>query len=181
MPRLFVGLSIPEAAGRALGRLQSGLRGAKWRPPENFHLTLRFIGDVDNHLFGEASSALGGVAAPAFEMALSGVGFFGDRRPRAVWAGVEAPPALDHLNAKIEIVCQRIGLAPEGRKFSPHVTLAYLRGARRDDVAAYAAAFGLFRTQPFQVEAFHLYSSQMGNEASVYRIEESYSLAAPAR
>lgn len=176
MPRLFVGLSIPDTARDQLAFLQSGLRGAKWRPRENFHLTLRFIGEVDGHMFREALSALARIDAPGFEMALAGVGYFGDKRPRAVWAGVDAPPALGHLQAKVETVCQRIGLAPERRKFTPHVTLAYLAGARRPAVAAYAAEHGLFRTQPFTVDAFHLYSSRLGGAASAYRIEKSHAL-----
>lgn len=178
MPRLFVALSIPEPIAEQMIRLQTGLRGARWRPRENFHLTLRFIGDVDGHVARDAHSELSDIRAPAFDVALDGCGQFGDRRPRAVWAGTRPEPALTHLQAKIETALQRAGLTPEGRKFTPHVTLAYLKGAKPRDVAEWTSGCGLFQTPAFHVDAFHLYSSQMGNQASAYAIEETYSLDA---
>ncbi|MEL7030563.1 MAG: RNA 2',3'-cyclic phosphodiesterase [Pseudomonadota bacterium] len=180
MPRLFVALALPDEIGDSLLDLQSGLDGAKWRPFENFHLTLRFIGDVDRHQAEDIASLLDGVDAPAFSLSLSGCGSFGDRRPRAVWAGAEANPALAHLQSKVESAVVRAGRPPETRKFTPHVTLAYLQGARRDDVAAYVAAHGLFRTGPFEVAEFHLMSSRTGGAASVYETEASFPLLRPA-
>lgn len=177
MPRLFVALSIPETISDALCRLQNGLEGARWRPVENFHLTLTFIGETDRHGMSEAIDALSTVDASAFELRLSGLGSFGERKPRAVWAGAETSPALLHLQSKVETALRRKDFNLERRKFAPHVTLAYLRGARRDEVAAYCAANGLFSTPVFEIGEFHLYSSQLGNNASHYEIEASYSLS----
>lgn len=177
MPRLFAGLAIPEIVADALSVLQSGIDGARWRPPENFHLTLAFIGETDRHGFSAAIDALSAIDAPSFELRLSGVGFFGDKQPRTLWAGVEPSPALDHLQAKTERALRRAGFDLEKRKFKPHVTLAYLRGVSQDTAMRYAAAHGLFSCGPFPVEAFHLYSSELGNSASVYNIEASYALS----
>ena len=168
---------MPPHVTDALTALQFGVEGARWRPPENFHLTLAFIGETDRHGFNDALDALSGVTAPAFDVRLSGAGFFGDRRPRALWAGAEASPALSHLQGKVETALRRKGFDLDGRKFTPHVTLAYLKGAAREDAAAYCAANGLFSTPAFPVEAFHLYSSRLGGEASIYHIEASYSLS----
>lgn len=177
MHRLFVALSVPEAQSDALCRLQNGLEGARWRPAEAFHLTLAFIGEADRHGFGDAVEALSEVDAPSFDLRLSGLGAFGERKPRAVWAGVEACPALFHLQAKVETALRRKSFDLERRKFAPHVTLAYLKGARADAVAHYCTVNGLFSAPAFPVEAFHLYSSRLGGEASHYEIEASYSLS----
>ncbi len=177
MSRLFVALSIPEIVADALSTLQSGVEGARWRPVENFHLTLAFIGETDRHGFGAALDALAAIEAPAFDLRLSGIGFFGDRQPRALWAGVDACDALDHLQGKVEQALRRAGFDLERRKFKPHVTLAYLRNTTQPAAAAYCARHGLFSCGPFPVEAFHLYSSQLGGVASHYEIEASYSLS----
>ncbi|MEM8771720.1 MAG: RNA 2',3'-cyclic phosphodiesterase [Pseudomonadota bacterium] len=177
MPRLFVSLSLPEIVADALTFLQSGVEGARWRPEENFHLTLAFIGETDRHGFENAIDALSAVDAPTFEISLAGAGFFGDKKPRALWAGVEPSDALNHLQAKVEQVLRRAGFDLERRKFTPHVTLAYLKNIPQPVAAQYCAEHGLFSCGPFPVEAFHLYSSQLGGEASHYEIEASYSLS----
>jgi len=177
MPRLFVALSLPEAVAERLASLQNGVDGAKWRPAQNFHLTLVFIGETDRHGMSAAADALARIQAPAFDLKLAGVGFFGERKPRALWAGAAPEPALGHLQRKVESAVRRAGFDLERRRFTPHVTLAYLKGARRGAVAAYCAANGLFSSESFRVDAFHLYSSRLGGEASHYEIETSYSLS----
>lgn len=177
MHRLFVALSIPEPIADVLTPLQNGVEGVRWRPLANFHLSLAFIGDTDRHGFDAAIDALTTIDAPSFDLRISGLGFFGDKRPRALWAGVENAPNLIHLQAKIETALRRKEFDIERRKFTPHVTLAYLKGARRNDVADYCAANGLFLTERFRVGEFHLYSSHLGGEASHYEVEASYSLS----
>lgn len=177
MQRLFVALSIPENVASNLATLQNGVEGARWRPLENFHLTLAFIGETDRHGFNDAVEALAEIEAPAFDLKLRGLGFFGDRKPRAIWVGVDDETALAHLQSKIEVALRRRGIDLENRKFTPHVTLAYLRGARRDDVGAFCALNDLFSTENFPVGEFHLFSSKLGGAASHYEIEASYSLS----
>ncbi len=177
MHRLFVAISLPPDIVDALCDLQTGVRGARWLPDENFHLTLAFIGEVDRHGLREAASALSGVAAPAFQLRLSGCGFFGDRRPRALWAGIAQTPALSHLHAKVDVALRRAGFLDEKRKFTPHVTLAGLSGAVREDVELFCAVNGLFSAGPFDVDEFHLFESHLGSEAAHYEILETYSLS----
>ena len=107
MPRLFVALSIPESIADALAPLQNGVEGARWRPLENFHLSLAFIGETDRHGFDAALDAMTTIDAPPIELKISGLGYFGDKRPRALWAGVETAPNLIHLQAKIESALRR--------------------------------------------------------------------------
>lgn len=178
MHRLFVAIALPEEVAGALARLQSGMRGARWIREDNFHLTLAFIGEVDRHGLNEIASALGGVSAPAFDLRFKGCGFFGDRKPRALWVGADANPQLAHLQSKVEVALMRAGLPLEKRKFTPHVTLAYLNGAAPDAVAGFCAVNGLFSAGPFPVSEFHLFESHLGSEAAHYEIVASYALAA---
>lgn len=180
MHRLFVALSFPDEIINALGALPIGMRGARWLPQDNFHLTLAFIGEVDRHGLGEIASALGSIASPRFDLRLRGCGFFGERKPRALWVGADANPRLAHLQSKVEVALKRAGFPLEKRKFTPHVTLAYLNGAAPDAVAGFCAVNGLFSAGPFPVREFHLYESHLGSEAAHYELVESYALNSPA-
>jgi len=177
MPRLFTGVEIPPDVGAALSLLRGGLPGARWITPENYHVTLRFIGDVDDVVAHEIASLLGRVKRAAFELRLEGLASFGGRKPRAVVATVAPAQALLDLQAEHERLMQRIGLAPEGRKYLPHVTLARLRDASSRDVADYLATRGLFRTPSFPVERFVLFSSRASVGGGPYVVEASYPLS----
>jgi 2'-5' RNA ligase len=176
MPRLFTGVEIPSAIGQALSMLRGGLPGARWITPENYHLTLRFIGDVDDMVAQEVALMLGRVRRGAFELHLEGLKSFGGRRPRAVVATVAPAQALLDVQAEHERLMQRIGLEPEGRKYLPHVTLARLRDSSSLDVADYLSARGYFRTAPFPVSRFVLFSSRNSVGGGPYVIEASYPL-----
>jgi 2'-5' RNA ligase len=178
MPRLFAALSLPAGLCTLLSLLRSGIPGVRWIEPEEFHLTLRFIGEVDGGFEDDIRTALALIEAPGFMLSLEGVGQFGDAKPHVLWAGVRADPALMRLTAKIEQTLQRIGLPPETRRYMPHVTLARLRGASPARVADFLADYGLFRAEPFAVEEFVLYSSHLGRSGAHYRIEAVYPLRA---
>jgi 2'-5' RNA ligase len=179
MHRLFTALSLPEIAEDSLSQLQSGLDGARWTQEGGFHLTLQFIGEVDRHGLEDVDSALRRVSAPGFDVTLSACGYFGDQKPRAVWAGVAPNPGLHHLQSKVATALARAGFKGEKRKFVPHVTLAYLNGAAPGAVAAYCASHGLYSFGPFRAAEYHLYQSHLGGEGSHYEILETYTLAPP--
>lgn len=179
MMRLFVGIGLPESVSDRLASLCAGLPGARWVDAEGMHVTLRFIGEVDEGQAEDVNEALAKIEAPAFDIALAGVGTFGTgRKTRALWVGVEAPPALARLQAKVETAVVRgAGLPPEGRKFTPHVTLARFNG-RVDDarLQMFAAAHNLFRAGPLKVAAFTLFLSELGRGGSVYTPLADYPL-----
>ncbi|MDE1148925.1 MAG: RNA 2',3'-cyclic phosphodiesterase [Azospirillaceae bacterium] len=179
MIRLFVGLEMPEGVRDALARLSGGLPGARWVAPENHHLTLRFIGEVDEGVAQDVDEALDLVVAPAFTLALDGLGQFGaGDKARAVWAGVRPEPALDHLRAKVESAVVRAGLAAEPRKFTPHVTLAWLSGRETpaSRLGRFLEDYGLFQAGPFPVDRFVLYESVLGRQGSTYHALRHYPL-----
>ncbi|MCO6184742.1 RNA 2',3'-cyclic phosphodiesterase [Rhizobium sp. L1K21] len=177
MPRLFTALEIPRNAAMSLSLLRGGLPGARWIDVENYHITLRFIGDVDNRTADEIVDRLDRIDRSQFELSLTGTGSFGSKKPHSVWAGVTQPPELYELQGEIERICQRIGLPADQRKFMPHVTLARLRSSRLDDVVHYLSGRGNFHTQPFTVGRFVLLSSRDSVGGGPYRTEEIFPLS----
>ncbi len=179
MPRLFTGLEIPYSIQSALSFKRGGLSGARWIDPENYHITLRFIGDVDNHTANEVSYELDRLShSDGFTIRLSHLGVFGGDKPRALYAGVENNEALQRLQSAQERVLRRAGLEPEARKFVPHVSLARLRGAYALEVADFIHHAGHFAPLEFTVGRFVLFSSKASVGGGPYLVEQSYPLAA---
>jgi 2'-5' RNA ligase len=178
MPRIFTGLEIPPGVAQSLSMLRGGLPGARWIDPENYHLTLRFIGDVDDPVAHEVASMLGRVRRREFELRFDGLSAFGGRRPRAVVAALAPTQELMELQAEHERLMQRVGLEPEGRKYTPHVTLARLRDSSSLQVAEYLATRALLRAPPFKVSRFVLFSSRASVGGGPYIVEAAYPFAA---
>jgi len=177
MPRLFTGIEIPAEQREELYQVRMPLPGGgKWAPPENYHLTLRFAGDIEKAQAAELVDRLAGIAMDAFEIRLAGLGAFGGNDPDTIWAGVEPSPQLDALARANERAARAVGLAPEGRAFKPHVTLARLRNASPDAVARILGRIGAFRSQPFLVGRFVVFSSRPKVGGGPYVVEEAFPL-----
>jgi 2'-5' RNA ligase len=180
MPRLFVAIEIPRDVGTNLSLMRGGLPGARWIDPENYHLTLRFIGDVDIRTAHAIDEALEQVRRPQMQLRLLGLDAFGGTKPHSIHAGVDGGPVLGDLQADIERRMQRLGLKPEGRRFAPHVTLARLRGTRDLDVATYLSLRGHFASVPFLTGRFVLLSSRDSVGGGPYVTEVAYPLQSRA-
>ena len=177
MIRLFTAVAVPAEIGEHLLPRQHGVDGARWRPREAFHVTLKFLGDVQETVAADLDEALQEIAAPAFELELAGVGHFGEGPEiHAVWAGVAESRDLRQLAKAHEGAGRRAGLKPETRLYTPHVTLAYLKRPPTSEVAAWIQANNLLRSPPFRVDRFGLYSSWRTSEGSAYRLEAEYPL-----
>jgi RNA 2',3'-cyclic 3'-phosphodiesterase len=177
MPRLFVAIDLPSAIRERLASLCCGLPGARWVAPEQMHLTLRFIGEVDSSVFQFVRDALTEVRSEPFSLRLEGIGFFPPRgKPRVTWVGIQKSDQLVLLRKRIESVLVHSGLEPEGRKFSPHITLARLNNTPGSRIGAYLANNGLFRSEDFEVRDFYLYSSVLNSKGAKHYIEERYAL-----
>ena len=177
MLRLFVGIGFPPELKLRLSLLCSGLPGAKWVDPGNFHLTLRFIGEIGEDVAADIDDALSRLRARHFTLQIAGTGVFGGgEKPRSLWAGVERSPELAGLRDKVEQALIRIGLPPEPRKFSPHVTLARLRDPPLDKLRDFLVAHAQFRADPLRVEGFSLIASFQTKSGSVYEDQADYAL-----
>lgn len=179
MPRLFTGLEIPAGIGFALSLKRGGLQGARWIDPENYHLTLRYVGDVDHRMGYEIADVLEKFTLNRkFQLKLTHLGTFGGNKPRALYAGVEANDELLRLQAAQERALQQMGLRPDPRKFMPHVTLARLRGTNAQEVARFMHLSPWFEPLGFEVERFVLFSSRDSVGGGPYLVEQAYDLAA---
>ena len=181
MLRLFAALPVPRDVWGTLEVAQKGLEGASWRPLENFHVTLRFFGELDHRTAAALDEELAAIDAPQIELVAQDVGWFGRREPFSVWAGVSGvteadTDALSRLARRCERAALRIGLPPEARPFRPHITLAYLHHTPLDAVGAYARRLSGFRAGPFWADRFHLYSSQQTRGPTRYLAEADYPL-----
>lgn len=177
MQRLFVSIDLPQSVKGELAGICSGLPGARWVDEGQIHLTLRFIGEVDDNVFQDIRKGLAEIKSSAFVMQLVGVGCFPPRKlPRVLWAGAEPVESIVAVRNRVESLLVRLGLEPEERKFSPHVTLARLRDTPVAKVSSYLDANALFVSSQFEMDAFHLYSSLLTSQGAIHRVEASYPL-----
>lgn len=176
MPRLFTALEIPLSVCQSLASLRGGLSGARWIDADNYHITLRFIGDVDERFAHDVAHALDAIRRPALDITIDQLVSFGGDKPRAIVARARMETGLLELQAEQERLLRRLGAAPEPRKYVPHVTLARLRGAAPWAVASYLGARGYFPPLKFEATRFVLYSSRNSVGGGPYMLEAEYPL-----
>ncbi|MDZ4790402.1 MAG: RNA 2',3'-cyclic phosphodiesterase [Hyphomicrobiales bacterium] len=179
MPRLFTALEVPSQVAVRLSMLRAGVAGAKWIDPANYHITLRFVGDVNDIEATDFADALVDIEAESFEVEISGLGSFGGHKPRSIWAGVKLCEPLLRLQKLNEKAARRAGLDPEPQNYAPHITLARLRYASAMEVADYLTQFGGLVGVVFPVKRFVLFSARAFQGGGPYVPEETYSLYSP--
>lgn len=173
MLRLFVGIDLPPELKLQVSLLAAGVPGAKWVDPGNYHVTVRFIGEVGEGEAADIDEALARIRVPRFDLTLATIGHFGRRM---LWVGIERSPVLQRLHEKIESALSRLGYAPEERRFTPHVTLARLKGTTEGRLQAYLSDHALFRAAPFTVESFSLVASYLTKSGAIYEDQADYPL-----
>jgi 2'-5' RNA ligase len=177
MIRLFVGIDLPPEVKLRLEPLCLGLPGARWVDAGNLHVTLRFIGEVDEGLASDLDLALDTIRSPGFALTLAGVDCFGTAdKPRVLYVGVERTSALTHLHDKVAQALGRAGVPPDGQRFVPHVTLARLKPGTMSAVQRFIQGNALFRLPPFPVDRFCLVSSVPTKAGAIYEAVAEYPL-----
>lgn len=163
MRRAFVAIDLPDAVRSSLAVLQFLLPIPRKVEPEHFHLTLTFLGEVQDPALEAAHEAFQAIRAPGFDLGLSGVDLFGGAKPRVVWAGVDRSEPLMRLQAKVDHAARAAGIAVEGGRYVPHVTLGRIPAITAEETMrlerAVVAQTG-FRAGPFAVRDFVLYESR---------------------
>lgn len=177
MPRLFLGLDLPDHVDADLQLTIGGIPGARWQSAEQLHLTLHFLGDVDGGAMRQLIATMDELAVPSFDMRLQGVGVFPHRGPaRALWFGVRDPEPIRLLHQRSAKILDRLGFEREHRKFAPHVTIARLDRAPHQDVAAWITGHALYASESWHVTRVQLYSSMLGRRGAEYRVEANIPL-----
>ncbi|SFG55898.1 RNA 2',3'-cyclic phosphodiesterase [Methylobacterium gossipiicola] len=178
MPRLFTGIALPSEVAEHLARARGALEGARWIEPSDYHITLRFLGDVDETVAEALHEGL--VAArirPPLDLVLDGLGVFGNDKPRSLLATVAANLDLSDLQAEHERISRDAGAEPDTRRFTPHVTLArFNRQVRAPQVAHYLAEAGFFPPRPFTATHVTLFSARASTGGGPYLVEAVYPL-----
>ena len=180
MPRLFTGLQIPPDIADDIAQFRGGLPGARWMEPSDYHITLRFIGDVGLGLARDIDLELAGIEHVPLEIEIAGLDVFGGRKPRAIVAKVRADKQLLALQDANEKVLRRAGCDAEKRKFLPHVTIARLRHIKPVAVADFLGARSIARNWRFDADEFVIFSSRDSTGGGPYQVEASYPLRVAA-
>jgi len=177
MIRLFIALPIPADLNEVISSVTNGLPGARWVKPESYHLTLRFVGEIDGDVADDLADELSHMIAPPMELELDGLGFFQKRGlANNFHIRVKKSDALEHLQKKVESVCVRSGLKAEQRKFIPHITLARMKNTSVEGVEQFIAERGWPEGISFLADHFILYSSFLSGEGAIYTPEVEYDL-----
>ena len=177
MQRLFVGLALPGNIRRLFSHIRYGLPDARWVDHKNYHVNLRFIGEVDHHAAADIDGNLRRIESRTFDLTIGGLGTFGHaQKMRTLWARVHSIPGLIHLQSKIESAVVRAGQLPESRKFVPHITLARFRTTHPDRILSYIQNAGLFQAGPVVIDRFVLFDSYLGKGGPHYEELAEYPL-----
>ncbi|MDD2705682.1 MAG: RNA 2',3'-cyclic phosphodiesterase [Acidocella sp.] len=175
--RLFVALDLPWEVKEDLSELSCNIPGARWVPTDNFHLTLRFIGEANRLQAEEIDLALASLRGRSFSFSLSGLGWFEKNgRVNTLYAGVERNQDLARLQAKVETALHRVGLPPDRRRFTPHVTLARMDVPVAPALTSFVLANNLYRSAPIRADNVTLFSSFLGKDQPTYTPEAEYAL-----
>lgn len=178
MPRLFTGFELPAEITQALSALRGGLPGARWAQPQDYHITLRFLGDIDGRTARDFEEELADTRVEPLTISLIGLDAFGGAKPHSIYAQVANSRALSDLQEEHERAARRVGLPPEKRKFTPHVTLARLRQSSVLDVADFLSMRGGFPSLKFTPERFVVFSAREQTGGGPYVVEAAYPMFA---
>jgi 2'-5' RNA ligase len=176
MHRLFIAIRPPEAIRDLLIDAMDDSADFRWQSDEQLHLTLRFVGEVDRPLANDLADSLGQVRGDALTLRIKDVGRFEQRNSGALWAGVEPKARVAALAAKVERACVGIGLEPERRAFHPHITLARWKGRRGYEVQRFLERTRGLASEPFVVDTFNLFESQLSRHGAHYEPVADYRL-----
>lgn len=179
--RLFTAIEVPYETRRNLELLVEHLKPTAaigWSPLKNLHITTKFIGDWSREELRLLQDALGELEGAPMRVAIQGLGWFPDaKRPRVLYAGVQAFDALRDLAQATDLKCAELDISPELKPYHPHLTLARIREPQDlSDLQAAIAALPSLDFGVFQATNFHLYESKLMPGGSSYTKLASYAL-----
>lgn len=177
MRRLFIAIDIPEEVKDAVSEICYGLPEIKWTRSDQFHLTIKFLGEVDEEAFLNIRDALETVKLTPFPMSMRGAGHFDHGKGSGVlWLGVTESEQLTDLFRDVERVLLDTGIPREKRKFRPHITLGRLKKIHHGRMEDWMNLHSEFESEEFVVSEFYLYESKLKPEGPVHTILNAYPL-----
>ncbi len=177
MPRLFIAIDLPTSHHAPLLALQDPALPARWTPPHQYHLTLRFVGDVPTTDISPLEEGLAAIHKPPGTLSCDGLDVFPSRRkPRVLFVGLSPAPFLRALQTAIEEAVRSTGLPKADKPFHPHITVARLKNARPQAVRGFLRRHHDFTLPSFTAQAFHLYASELSEKGAIYTRLRSFRL-----
>ncbi len=182
--RTFIAIPLPAECQSMLDQMQQGLRacGAEvgWVAIPSIHLTLKFLGEVDEEIIPKLAQSLNAAAESehSFEIRLRGLGCFPNQKsPRVVWCGIEGDTdALLRIQQKVEAACNEFGFPPENREFKPHLTLGRVKGKRNLQPLVDCIKIGSGLERAFKADHFNIYRSTLKPTGAVYSVLKTIAL-----
>lgn len=169
---MFIGLELPESCTEALVRLDPRVKGVRWLPPEQMHLTISFLGNVGSKEEERLREVLAGVQIGAFFLPIKGVGTFGGAHPTVVWAGVgKGHPHLFALYKRIQDAVLQAGLEADLRPFYPHITIGRAERVSRAALLPFLRSHAETEIGLWKVSGFALFSSMSSPEGVIHSVE----------
>ena len=173
--RLFVALEIPKSIKATLNDLQSCFPGLKWTPASNLHLTLRFIGLVQQPHMELIRQSLRRIRYGSFHLVIAGLGLFRRKAGGILWAGVRQEAALLQLKQQVDAVLRAsAGLHLEEESFTPHLTLCRLKNSVPQALKAQVQEKAAERFGDFHATCFTLFRSFLRPAGAMHEPVESY-------
>lgn len=176
--RLFVALGLPNKVKDKLIALKDkNLSGARWTTSKQWHITLHFIGEVEDD--SVIKTALSTISSEIFSLKLKGVGTFPQKgKPRVLWVGIDTLESLNILHQQIGNALETTGFRPETRPYNPHLTLARFKRdvPSRNIMNSYREENGNFMTDTFAIKHFILYKSKLERTGAIYTVRAQYDL-----
>ena len=177
--RLFIAIEIPDGLKKSLGALRIDLPSARWVAAEQIHLTLAFLGEVEESAVEQLTDSLARIQPPEFALCFSGTSCFPNRhRPRVLWIGLEPHPHLNDLAAKVRAAVLDCSIPQEKRHFSPHITLARLKLQPSREFDAFLDQNKNLKLPPFSVREFTLFQSRLTPQGAMHIPIKNFPLAA---
>ncbi len=179
MPRIFFGLELPSEIKERLLNVRVSVPGAKWQTAEQLHITLLFLGGVEESRLEAVVDSARAIRPTPFELEVSGLGCFGQsRRPRNLWAGVKPEAPVAAIHEALGLRMEKLGFEAERRSFLPHITLARFK-RQPGSVERLLAEQGAYVFGQFAVTEFALFDSKPGPAGSEYSVIERFPLSGP--
>ncbi len=177
MKRLFIGIAIPDHITDKVLPIQTGIDATKWSKAENLHITLSFIGKVEDTIADKIVKLLRDIRMPKFQLALHGVGTFSKHdKPSFIWLGIKKENELIRLKKQIDTTLEENNIHIEQKPYNPHMTLASLNNSNLEEIDAFLEKHKDLTTDNFEVSEFVLYQSIGENGVSNYQKFKTYSL-----
>ena len=175
--RLFTAVTLPDAVKEEIESICIGLPYVRWVKKDQLHITLCFLGEVDQNRLQEIQESLSEISFDPFSLQMNGVGqFLTAKDINAVWLGVQDEERIVSLQKSVSRQLRALKIPVDKKKYKPHLTLARIKRSSDEKIREYMQEFSKFHSHPFTVDSFQLISSRLYADGPVHTVESVFPL-----